>query len=136
MLTLGLIVFPAIAATLILLIGGDRAKQAALAAALVETGMAIAAFVQFRPDASSQFGFDYAWIGSLGIRFSAGIDGISVLLVLLTGLLVPLIVLSTFNRHYERPATFYALMLFMQAALMGVFTARDGFCFTCFLKRP
>ena len=134
MLTLGLIVFPAIAATLILLIGGDRAKQAALAAALVETGMAIAAFVQFRPDASSQFGFDYAWIGSLGIRFSAGIDGISVLLVLLTGLLVPLIVLSTFNRHYERPATFYALMLFMQAALMGVFTARDGFLFYLFFE--
>ncbi|MBC3790309.1 complex I subunit 4 family protein [Spirosoma utsteinense] len=134
MLTLGLILFPAIAATLILLIKGERAKQVALAAALVELALALSAFVQFKPDATSQFGFDYAWIGALGIRFSAGIDGISVLLVLLTGLLVPLIVLSTFNRQYERPSTFYALMLFMQAALIGVFTARDGFLFYLFFE--
>ncbi|WP_080238236.1 complex I subunit 4 family protein [Spirosoma rigui] len=134
MLTLGLIVFPAVAATLILLLGGGSAKQVALAAALVELAVALVAFVQFQPDATSQFGFDYAWIGTLGIRFSAGIDGISVLLVLLTGLLVPMIVLSTFNRQYDRPSTFYALMLFMQAALMGVFTARDGFLFYLFFE--
>ena len=134
MLTFGLISFPAVAATLILLIRGERAKQAAFVAALVESVLALSALVQFRPDATSQFGFDYAWIGSLGIRFSAGIDGISVLLVLLTGLLVPLIILSTFNRQYDRPGTFYALMLFMQAALMGVFTARDGFLFYLFFE--
>ena len=134
MLTLGLIGFPAIAATLILFIRGERAKQVALVAALAELAFSLTAFVQFRPDATSQFGFDYPWIGSLGIRFSAGIDGISILLVLLTGLLVPLIILSTFNRHYDRPATFYALILFMQAALMGVFTARDGFLFYLFFE--
>jgi NADH-quinone oxidoreductase subunit M len=134
MLTLGLIVFPAVAATLILLLRGGQAKQVALAAALVELAVALIAFVQFQPDATSQFGFDYAWIGALGIRFSAGIDGISVLLVLLTGLLVPMIVLSTFDRKYDRPSTFYALMLFMQAALMGVFTARDGFLFYLFFE--
>lgn len=134
MLTLFLIFYPIVAATLILIFQGERIKQAALAAALVELACAGCAFFGFRTDASSQFGFDYAWIGSLGIRFSAGIDGISVLLVLLTGLLVPFIVLSTFNRSYKQPATFYALMLYMQAALMGVFTARDGFLFYLFFE--
>lgn len=134
MLTLFLILYPAAAATLILLFRGERVKQAALVAALVELALAGYAFLGFQPDASSQFGFDYPWLGSLGIRFSAGIDGISVLLVLLTGLLVPLIVLSTFNRNYERPSTFYALMLYMQAALVGVFTARDGFLFYLFFE--
>lgn len=134
MLTLFLIFYPVVAATLILLIRGERIKQAALVAALVELAIAGAALVSFKPDASSQFGFDYAWIGSLGIRFSAGIDGISILLVLLTGLLVPFIILSTFNRSYKQPATFYALMLYMQAALMGVFTARDGFLFYLFFE--
>ena len=134
MLTLFLIFYPVVAATLILAFRGERIKQAALVAALVELVCAGFAFFGFRPDASSQFGFDYAWIGSLGIRFSAGIDGISVLLVLLTGLLVPFIVLSTFNRNYKQPATFYALMLYMQAALMGVFTARDGFLFYLFFE--
>ncbi|GAB2605111.1 complex I subunit 4 family protein [Spirosoma areae] len=134
MLTLFLILYPVVAATLILIFRGDRIKQAALVAALVELVYAGFAFFGFRPDASSQFGFDYAWIGSLGIRLSAGIDGISVLLVLLTGLLVPFIVLSTFNRNYKQPATFYALILYMQAALMGVFTARDGFLFYFFFE--
>ena len=134
MLTLFLIFYPVIAATLILLFKGARVRQAALVAALVELALAGCAFVGFRTDASSQFGFDYAWIGPLGIRFSAGIDGISVLLVLLTGLLVPFIVLSTFDRNYSRPSAFYALMLYMQAALMGVFTARDGFLFYLFFE--
>ena len=134
MLTLFLILYPIVAATLILIFGGERIKQAALVAALVELALAGCAFFGFRPDATSQFGFDYPWIGSLGIRLSAGIDGISVLLVLLTGLLVPFIVLSTFNRSYKQPATFYALMLYMQAALMGVFTARDGFLFYLFFE--
>ena len=134
MLTLFLILFPIVAATLILFIRGNSTKQIALVAALIELALAGYVFSTFKPDASSQFGFDYAWIGSLGIRFSAGIDGISILLVLLTGLLVPLIVLSTFNRTYKQPATFYALMLYMQAALMGVFTARDGFLFYFFFE--
>jgi NADH-quinone oxidoreductase subunit M len=134
MLTLFLILYPAVSATLILLFKGERIKQAALVAALVELALAGFAFFGFRPDATSQFAFDYPWIGSLGIRLSAGIDGISVLLVLLTGLLVPFIVLSTFNRSYKQPATFYALMLYMQAALMGVFTARDGFLFYLFFE--
>ncbi|UFH56201.1 NuoM family protein [Spirosoma sp. KNUC1025] len=134
MLTLFLIFFPVVAATLILMVQSERINQAALVAALIELVLAGYAFFSFRADATSQFGFDYAWIGSLGIRFSAGIDGISVLLVLLTGLLVPFIVLSTFNRTYQRPSTFYALMLYMQAALMGVFTARDGFLFYLFFE--
>lgn len=134
MLTLALILFPAIAATLLLVTKGSTVKQLAFGAALAELALAVYAFSTFTPDATSQFGFDYPWIGSLGIRFSAGIDGISLLLVLLTGLLVPFIVLSTFNRVYERPSTFYALMLFMQAALMGVFTARDGFLFYLFFE--
>jgi NADH-quinone oxidoreductase subunit M len=134
MLTLFLILFPVVAATLLLFIRSEGVKQAALIAALIELVAAGYAFFSFRPDATSQFGFDYAWIAPLGIRFSAGIDGISVLLVLLTGFLVPFIVLSTFNRTYARPSAFYALMLYMQAALMGVFTARDGFLFYLFFE--
>ena len=139
MLTLILIIFPALVATLLLAIKGQTAKQVAFGAALAEFALAVFVFANFKADPSSQFGFDYPWISSLGIRLSAGIDGISVLLVLLTGFLVPLIVLSTFNRSYERqgesnPGTFYALMLFMQAALMGVFTARDAFLFYFFFE--
>ena len=134
MLTLALILFPVVAASGLLLVKGDSVKTLALGAALIELALAAYAFVSFTPTVDSQFGFDYAWISSLGIRFSAGIDGVSILLVVLTGLLVPLIVLSAFRQNYERPSTFYALILFMQAALMGVFTARDGFLFYLFFE--
>ncbi|MGA0557060.1 complex I subunit 4 family protein [Larkinella sp. VNQ87] len=129
MLTLSILLFPILAALLVLAVGGKQAKQIALVGALVELGLSGYAFLNFVPDATSQFGFDYPWLASGSIRFSAGIDGVSLLLVVLTGVLTPLIILSTFQRNYDRPAFFYSLILFMQAALMGVFTARDAFLF-------
>ncbi|KAB7729121.1 NADH-quinone oxidoreductase subunit M [Rudanella paleaurantiibacter] len=134
MLTLALIFFPAVAATVTLLLNGDSAKRFALGAALLEFLLAAYVISQFIATPEFQFGFDVPWINVLGIRFSGGIDGISILLVLLTGLLVPLIVLSAFGQNYNRSATFYALILYMQAALMGVFTARDAFLFYLFFE--
>jgi NADH-quinone oxidoreductase subunit M len=54
------------------------------------------------------------------------------LMVLLTTFLVPLIILSSFNTSYEKPNSFYGLILLMQMALVGVFTANDGFLFYVF----
>ena len=134
MLTLSILLFPILAALLVLAVGGKQAKQIAFLGALVELGLSGYAFFSFVPDATSQFAFDYPWIAAGSIRFSAGIDGVSLLLVVLTGLLTPLIILSAFRHTYERPAVFYALILFMQAALMGVFTARDAFLFYLYFE--
>jgi NADH-quinone oxidoreductase subunit M len=54
------------------------------------------------------------------------------LMVLLTTFLMPLIILSSFNTSYEKPNSFYGLILLMQMALVGVFTANDGFLFYVF----
>ena len=51
------------------------------------------------------------------------------IMVLLTTLLVPLIILTTFKHQYKNARVFYALILFMQAGLLVVFTALDGFLF-------
>ena len=134
MLTLLLILIPLLAGSLVLFTKNNSAKQVALLAALIELATACVVFVQFRADASTQFGFNYAWIPSAGISFSAGIDGISLLLVMLTAFLVPLIVLSTFRQLYKNASVFYALILFMQAALIGVFTATDAFLFYFFFE--
>ncbi len=69
------------------------------------------------------------WIPKAGIYFNAGIDGISMIMVLLTTLLVPLIILTTYKHQYKNANAFYALILFMQAGLLVVFTALDGFLF-------
>lgn len=134
MLTLTLILLPLVAGLVLFGLRGNAIRQVALVAALVELALALYAVSAFRPDATSQFALSVPWIGSLGINFSIGIDGVSVLLVVLSTALVPLIVLSTFNHSYRNPSAFYALILAMQSALVGVFTAKDAFLFYLFFE--
>ncbi|HEY6163092.1 MAG TPA: NADH-quinone oxidoreductase subunit M [Bacteroidia bacterium] len=133
MLILFLIAFPLFAGLSLLFIKGENAKKVALAASIIELGIAIAAFLQVRhnPDSPELF-FDKEWIRSIGIHFNVALDGISMLMVLLTALLVPFIILSSFRREYENPSAFYSLILIMQMALVGVFSAMDGFLFYVF----
>jgi NADH-quinone oxidoreductase subunit M len=132
MITLGLIALPLIAAILMLFMKGESIKQIAFAATLVELALALVAAAQFTSDATVQFALNVPWVASAGINFSVGMDGISLLLVILTTFVMPWIVLSTFQHDYKNPSAFYALILFMQSALVGVFTAQDAILFYLF----
>lgn len=132
MLTLLLILIPFVSALLMLVLRGAAVKKIAFVASLIELGTALVSVMQFSPEAGSQFAVSYPWLASAGINFSVSMDGISLLLVILTTFLVPLIILSTFNHSYSNPSAFYALVLFMQSALVGVFTAQDAFLFYLF----
>ena len=90
------------------------------------------ALSQFQHNASTQFEINLSWIRSLGITFHVGLDGISMLMIILTTFLVPVIILSSFKKEFSNPSLFYALILFMQMALIGVFVALDGFLFYVF----
>src|SRR5438874_2659615 len=68
---------------------------------------------------------NYSWIGSVGARYHVGIDGISLWLVLLTTLLMPIAVLSSWTAITKRQLTYYALMLLLQSAMIGVFVSLD-----------
>jgi NADH-quinone oxidoreductase subunit M len=129
MITLILLTLPVIAALATWYSPNGKAKNVALAFTLAELGVALYAMSQHVADSSNQFVFDKSWISSLGIRFKIGMDGISLLLVLLTTFLYPLIVLSTSKKAIKNENTFYALMLFMQAGLIGVFVSLDAFLF-------
>lgn len=131
-LSLYLLFWPALAGLLILFIKGQHAKRVALGAAVVEFVLALLAMMQYEPNAQRQFTFDYPWIADFGINFSIGMDGISLVLVFLTAFLVPLIILSSFPHAYKNPNVFYALVLFMQTGLIGVFTSFDAFLFYFF----
>jgi len=132
MLTALLIFWPFVAAMVALALNTKQAKGWALLASIVELVISIYVASMFTRDASTQFDLSTPWISSLGINFNIGIDGISLLLVLLTTVLTPLIVLSSYKYNYEKGASFYALILFMEMALIGVFTALDGFLFYIF----
>src|ERR1043166_8284866 len=126
-----LIFFPMLAAIIVSL-SGANAKRVAFIAALVEFGATIFLLAGFAPAGGVQMEQNYWWVRGLGISYHLGMDGISFLMVLLTNFLVPLIILSSFRHSYKRPGVFYALILTMQMALVGVFVAQDGFLFYIF----
>lgn len=132
MLTAFLVFFPLAAALLLHFAKGSAARSLALGASLIElVAAALAAFTFVRT--GSIAGVDLNWIPSAGITFHLGIDGLSLCLVLLTTFLVPIILLTAFrHEEYENSGAFYALVLFMQTGLLGVFTALDAFVFYFF----
>ncbi|MEY3678731.1 MAG: hypothetical protein RI924_872 [Bacteroidota bacterium] len=123
-----LLLLPIAGAAITAIMGSSpKAKYAALASSLISLAYAICLVARFQPEAGTQFLVNQPWLTSIGINFKAGIDGISLLLVLLTNGLLPLIVLAGFKQHQS--GAFYGLMLFMQAGLLTVFTALDAFLF-------
>ena len=108
----------------------QQAKTVAFIWSLISLGLTVYLLSVFdRSSAAPQFTVDYPWLTTFGSRFNAGIDGISMLLVLLTNGLIPLIILSSFKHEYKSPGAFYGLILFMQSGLLLVFTALDAFLF-------
>ena len=133
MLTAFLVFFPLAAALLLHFAKGAAARALALGAALLEFAVAVLAAITYVRNGPASLDFNLSWIPSAGITFHLGIDGLSLCLVLLTTVLVPIILLTAFrHEEYENPGAFYALVLFMQTGLLGVFTALDAFVFYFF----
>lgn len=129
MITALLILFPLAAGIITWFFKEKMAAYVAFAASLIEFAISIYAFVNFE---TTSFEVNIPWIQKLGISFFVDIDGISILLVMLTTFLVPLIILSAFKHAYKNSGLFYALILIMQSALVGVFVAKDAFVFYLF----
>ncbi|HXP52966.1 MAG TPA: NADH-quinone oxidoreductase subunit M, partial [Bacteroidia bacterium] len=126
-----LILIPFIAALAQLFVPRKYGKRFAISASLLAFVVCLVTFIQFPVSGDYQYVTDVPWIASLGIHFKVGMDGISMLLVLLTTFLVPLIILSVVQSETRTPV-FYSLILFMEMALIGVFVSLDGFLFYIF----
>lgn len=132
MITGLLILWPLIAALLLFTVKNEKVKTLALAASLLEFILSIGAICTYHASGSAGLALNFPWVEVLGIHFNVGMDGISLLMVLLTTTLTPLIILSSFKQQYSSPNAFYGLILLMQMALVGVFVALDGFLFYVF----
>jgi len=133
MIALLLTLFPLLASLLVLAGNPSSAKRSALFFALVELLLSLYAYylVCKQPD-SGILEVNGSWIASLGINFKLKLDGIGLVLVLLSNILFPLIIFSAIDREIKNTSAFYSLVLFMQMALAGVFMAMDGFLFYIF----
>lgn len=110
----------------------ELARTVAGAVTLLTLYLSIRVLDRFQPlVASFQFTENYTWIPRLGIRCSLGIDGISLWLVILTGLLTFLVVFASASIH-SRPRSYLAFILLLESGMMGTFLARDGILFYVF----
>ncbi|MCU0415891.1 MAG: NADH-quinone oxidoreductase subunit M [Cytophagaceae bacterium] len=132
MITTFLIGFPLLAALFVYLSGNKLAGKVAVIASLLELAAGISAFLDFNPIIIWNFEQRIEWISNLNIEYYVGMDGISLVLVLLTVLLLPVILITGLLSKLKDTAAFYSLALLMQSALIGVFTAKDVFLFYIF----
>lgn len=132
-----LIVVPIIGAIVLAFMPRDsiaQAKKVALAISLVTLIVTIVTLFQFDSDSDQAFQLvnSYSWIPALGVNFSLGLSGISVVMVGLIGVLMPLVILGGWNEADDAIGSvkgYYSLMLTLQALLFGVFMATDLFLF-------
>ena len=84
--------------------------------------------------AAFRFAENYSWITAIGARYHLGVDGISLWLVLLTTLLMPIAILSSWTAIAQRQLTYFVLMLLLESAMIGVFVSLDLLLFYLFFE--
>lgn len=75
---------------------------------------------------------DYVWLQNLSIHFQLSVDGVSLLFLFLSAIIIPISILSVNYNNISSPKLFYALILLLECFLFGFFTARDLVVFTIF----
>ncbi len=112
---------------------GSRIRWVALIYSLATLALAVVAFVAFN---ANQAGFQFAdqcpWIVSPPIGYSVGVDGLSLLLVLLSAFLTPLSILASWRSINTRAKEFYLFLLALETGMIGVFVSLDLFLFFVF----
>lgn len=114
------------------------AKQMTLATTLlVVVGVIVMAIRFDRGQTDLQFVETHSWIPTFGINYSVGVDGVALVLILLSALLAPIVVLSGWNESSGgrwSAKTFYILILVLETMIIGVFSANDLFLFYVFFE--
>jgi NADH-quinone oxidoreductase subunit M len=131
-----LVVVPLVGAALVALTPKTRPDLARLLAVLSTFAAAALAGYLLWDFQTGESGYQFVtqqdWISQLGIQWHLGVDGISILMVALTGFLFPIAFLATKSEHDPKP--YYAWLLVLQAGCFGVFLALDLFLFFCFFE--
>ncbi len=128
-----LITIPFIASLLVLAFKNLPSKIIALGASIIQLIVTAVILNGFdRQAAAFQYFESYTWFAQLGLNMSSGIDGVSMVLLLLTNIATFLILLSSWDNSYRNTPKFLSLILLMQGALCGVFLAMNGLMFYIF----
>jgi NADH-quinone oxidoreductase subunit M len=112
--------------------GGALPKQVALVFSLLTLALGVVVALRFDGgDGGLQQSETYSWIKSFGVHFALGVDGLGLLMVLLTVVLVPIVLVAAWNDEADvrRAPAFFAWALALEALSLAVFLATDVFLF-------
>jgi NADH-quinone oxidoreductase subunit M len=130
---------PLVGALLLLFVHKDNApaiRGFATVVAVIDFVLSIPLWIYFdasRPGVDNfQFRESFRWIDTLGVNYSFGIDGIALLLVLLTTLTGVIAIVSSYSAISHRQKEYYILLLLLQTGMIGTFCAMDFFLFYVF----
>lgn len=110
----------------------DLPKKIALGAALVSLVLSLIMVFTFDRNAEFQFTEHKVWLKDLGISYFMGVDGIAVLLIVLTTLLSVIAIVWSWDSIKTRQREYYVAMLLLETGMLGVFMALDLFIFYIF----
>jgi len=133
-----LVVLPIAGALLLFFVRDDDSgepivQKAALAVSVLVFVETLLLWSRFNPaSADFQFVERHPWIPAFGIDYAVGVDGISLFLVVLTGFLTPLALLSSWGSVHKKTRAFCMLVLLLESAMIGVFVSTDLFLFYVF----
>ena len=138
--TLGLI--PLVGALVVMFLpkGADRlAKQVALVFSLAVLAITVAMALQFSPTSTHQFQFEekHDWIPAFGVSYAVGVDGIALVLIALSAVLVPIVMIAGWHEADKAVGSvkgYFALLLALEACIVWVFSATDVFLFYVFFE--
>jgi NADH-quinone oxidoreductase subunit M len=128
-----LIVIPLVAGLLCLLVKADGARWTALIATLIELAVSIYMWVRFNPNGPQWQFVEKAPLGG-GVNWALGIDGIALVLIVLTAFLMPICIGASWRAIEKRVPEYMAYFLLMEALIMGSFAAQDLFLFYIFFE--
>jgi NADH-quinone oxidoreductase subunit M len=131
-----LVFFPLLGAIVIAMLPRTAERAIRLGAtfvALAELAFSLPLWWRYRPGQPGwQFLERHDWLPAIGARYTLGVDGISVLLVLLTTLITAIAVIGAWSSVEKRPREFYALLLALETGMLGTFLSLDLLLFYVF----
>ncbi len=117
------------------------ARKVGLAFAIVPVILVIVMGLAFDPNSTSQFQFteQHAWIPGLGVSYSLGVDGIALVLIAMSAVLVPIVMIAGWHEGEDSPTGasakgYFALILALETCIFFVFSATDVFMFYVFFE--
>jgi NADH-quinone oxidoreductase subunit M len=128
-----LIAIPLAAGVLCPLVKDEGARWIALAATLIDLALSIYLWANYNPD-GPQWQFQELHPLGGGVNYALGIDGIALLLIVLTAFLMPICIGASWRSITKRVPEYMAYFLLMEALIMGSFAAQDLFLFYIFFE--